>query len=136
MVLHARTADNVGSAIGLIRQEVWKLDPTLPLFDVHTLEQEMHAALVQQRLIAMLSSLFGVLALVLACVGLYGLLAFAVVQRVREMGVRLALGAKRSRVICMVMREALLLVFIGIRLGIPAALAIARLAATQIAGML
>ena len=87
----------------------------MPMFDVHTLDEEMGAALVQQRLIALLSSLFGGLALLLACVGLYGLLAFAMVQRIGEMGVRMALGARRVDVVWLVVREAWLLVTVGYR---------------------
>jgi ABC-type antimicrobial peptide transport system permease subunit len=108
----------------------------MPMFDVHTLEEEMGAALVQQRLIALLSSLFGGLALLLACVGLYGLLAFALVQRTSELGIRMALGARRGDVVWMVVREAWLLVAIGIAVGVPAALAVGRLAASQISGLL
>jgi ABC-type antimicrobial peptide transport system permease subunit len=96
----------------------------------------MGAALVQQRLIALLSSLFGALALLLACVGLYGLLAFAMVQRTGEMGVRMALGAGRADVVWLVVREAWLLVAIGITVGVPAALAVGRVASGQIAGLL
>jgi ABC-type antimicrobial peptide transport system permease subunit len=96
----------------------------------------MGAALVQQRLIALLSSLFGGLALLLACVGLYGLLAFAMVQRTGEMGVRMALGARRTDVVWLVVREAWLLVGIGILVGVPAALAVARIASSQISGLL
>ena len=106
------------------------------MFDVHTLDEEMGAALVQQRLIALLSSLFGGLALLLACVGLYGLLAFAMVQRMGEMGVRMALGARRVDVVWLVVREAWLLVAIGIVVGVPAALGAARVASSQIAGLL
>jgi ABC-type antimicrobial peptide transport system permease subunit len=119
-----------------IREAVAAVDPAMPMFDVHTLEDEMHAALVQQRLIAMLSSLFGGLALVLACVGLYGLLAFTMVQRTGEIGIRMALGARRGSVVWLVVREALLLVAAGVALGVPAALAVARLASSQISGLL
>ena len=96
----------------------------------------MGAALIQEHLIAMLSSLFGGLALLLASVGLYGLLAFGVVQRTNEMGIRMAVGARRIDVVGMVIREALVLVTIGVLIGIPAVLAAARFASSQISGLL
>jgi predicted permease len=136
MVLHVRVSGNPGAVIQRIREEVAAVDPAVPMFDVHTLEEEMDAALVQQRLIAMLSSLFGGLALVLACVGLYGLLAFTLVQRTGEIGIRMALGARRGDVVWLVVSEALLLVAIGIAVGVPASLAAARLASSQISGLL
>ena len=136
MVLHVRVSGNAGVVLQRIREEVAAIDPAMPMFDVHTLDEEMHAALVQQRLIAMLSSLFGGLALVLASVGLYGLLAFTLVQRTGEIGIRMALGARRGNVVWMVVREALLLVAVGIAIGVPAALAVARLASSQISGLL
>ena len=88
--------------------------------------------MIQEHLIAMLSSLFGGLALLLASVGLYGLLAFAVVQRTGEMGIRMAVGARRMDVVWMIMREALLLVAVGVVIGVPTALAGARFASSQI----
>src|SRR6476659_3271301 len=136
MVLHVRTTGKPGEVVQRIREQVAAIDPTMPMFDVHTLDEEMGAALVQQRLIALLSSLFGGLALLLACVGLYGLLAFAMVQRIGEMGVRMALGARRVDVVWLVVREAWLLVAIGIAVGLPAALGAARAASSQIAGLL
>jgi predicted permease len=136
MVLHVRVSGNPGAVIQRIREELAAVDPAVPMFDVHTLEEEMHAALVQQRLIAMLSSLFGGLALLLACVGLYGLLSFTLVQRTGEIGIRMALGARRGDVVWLVVSEALLLVAIGIAVGVPAALAAARLASSQISGLL
>ena len=93
------------------------------MFDVHTLDEEMHAALVQQRLIAMLSSLFGGLALVLACVGRTGSSRSRWCRGPGEIGIRMALGARRGNVVWLVVREALLLVAIGIAIGVPAALA-------------
>jgi putative ABC transport system permease protein len=136
MVLHARVGENAGEVLQRIRESVAAVDPSMPMFDVHTLEEEMGAALVQQRLVALLSSFFGGLALLLACVGLYGLLAFALVQRTSELGIRMALGAQRRNVVWMVVREAWLLVAIGIAVGVPAAIAVARLASNQISGLL
>ncbi len=136
MVLYVRVTGHPGAVIQRIREEVAAVDPAVPMFDVHTLEEEMDAALVQQRLIAMLSSLFGGLALVLACVGLYGLLAFTLVQRTGEIGIRMALGARRGDVVLLVVSEALLLVAIGIAVGVPASLAAGRLASSQISGLL
>jgi putative ABC transport system permease protein len=136
MVLHVQAGGNQGEVLRRIREQVAAVDPAMPMFDVHTLEEEMHAALVQQRLVAMLSTLFGVLGLLLACVGLYGLMAFAMVQRTGEMGVRLALGASRRNVVWLVVRDALTLVMAGMAIGIPVALAAARLASSQIAGLL
>jgi predicted permease len=136
MVLHVRVTGNPGAVIQRIREQVAAVDPAVPMFDVHTLDEEMNAALVQQRLIAMLSGLFSGLALMLACVGLYGLLAFTLVQRTGEIGIRMALGARRGDVVWLVVSEALLLVAIGIAIGVPAALAVARLASSQISGLL
>jgi ABC-type antimicrobial peptide transport system permease subunit len=136
MVLHARADGSTGQVVQRIREAVAAVDPAMPMFDVHTLEEEMSAALVQQRLIAALSTLFGGLALLLAAVGLYGLLAFALVQRTGEIGVRMALGAERADVVWMVIREAWVLVAIGLAVGVPAALLVARVAASRIEGLL
>ena len=136
MVLHVRVAGEPGSVLPRIRDAVLRVDPSLPAFDVHTLAQEMDAALVQERLIAMLSTLFGALALLLASVGLYGLLTFGVVQRTSELGVRMALGARPTTLVWMILKEAVLLVAAGIALGIPVALIIMRAAGSQIAGLL
>jgi predicted permease len=136
MVLHLRANGNPGEVVQRIREQVAAVDPTVPMFDVHTLQQEMNAALVQDRLIAMLSSLFGALALILACVGLYGLLAFTVVQRRSEVALRMALGAQRREVAWMVTSHALWLVGIGIAIGVPAALGGAWFTARQVSGLL
>lgn len=136
MVLHARVAGSTAAVLPRIREEVWSMDKELPLYEVRTLEEEMDAALMQERLIATLSSLFGGLALLLACVGLYGLLAFSVARRTGEMGLRMALGAKRPNVICMILREAFFLVGIGVAIGVPASLAISRIASSRVSGLL
>jgi ABC-type antimicrobial peptide transport system permease subunit len=136
MVLYVRAGSEVRALLPRIREEIARVDPSLPVFDIHTLEEEMDAALVQQRLMALLTGLFGGLALLLACVGIYGLLAFSVAQRTAEIGIRTALGAQRAAVMWLVMREALVLVGIGVAVGVPAALMVARLASSQIAGFL
>jgi len=136
MVLYVRVSGNPDSALPQVRAEVWKVDPNLSQFEIHTLAQEMDAALIRERLIATLSSLFGALALLLACVGLYGLLAFAVVQRTGEVGIRMALGATRGEVLWMMLREALFLALAGLAIGLPLALAAGRIASSKVSGLL
>lgn len=108
----------------------------MPMFELYTLADEMDAALVRERLIATLSSVFSLLALALACVGLYGLLAFTIAQRTTEMGVRMALGASRLDVVLLVMREALTLVAAGAALGLIGAVITARVATSRISALL
>jgi ABC-type antimicrobial peptide transport system permease subunit len=136
MVLHVRAADEPGAITPRIREEVQRIDGALPLFEVRSLAAEMDAVLVRERLIAMLSGFFSLLALLLACVGLYALLAFAVVQRTAELGVRIALGARSGDVSWMVMREGLQLVLAGILLGAPAAFVLARLLGSELSSVL
>ncbi len=131
MALYVRTTGSPSLILQRIRSAVSKIDPTLPQLEIHTLARDMDVALLRERLTAMLSSLFGILALLLACVGLYGLLAFAVVQRTMEVGIRMALGASRAGVLRIVMLDALKLVALGIAIGVPAALGVARLASSK-----
>ncbi|HLQ76219.1 MAG TPA: ABC transporter permease [Terriglobia bacterium] len=120
MILHVRMNDEgkPDFIATRIREEVWKTDKEVPQFEVRSLAQEVNAVLVQQRMIATLSTLFGVLALLLACVGIYGVFAFAAIQRTGEMAIRVALGARRIQVAWVTLREALLLVGIGIAIGV------------------
>jgi hypothetical protein len=136
MVLYVRAVGSGGEIVRRIRQEVAAVDPTMPMLDIHTLGEEMNAALAQQRLIALLASFFGGLALLLACVGLYGLVSFTSVQRTPEMAIRMALGAGRGSVVWLVVGDALALVAGGIAVGLPAALAAVRLAAGAVSGLL
>ena len=136
MVLFVRVEGPVDGARTGLRQAVAAVDPTVPMFEIHSLEEEMNAALVERRLIALLSTLFGGLALLLACLGLYGLLAFGVAERTSELGVRLALGASRGQVLWLVMRDAMILVAIGIGIGTPVALGTAALLSRQLPDLL
>jgi hypothetical protein len=136
MTLHVRATRDDGAIALRVREEVQRIDPTMPLLPLETLAAELDAALSRERLVAMLSTLFSVLALVLAAIGLYGLMAFSVVRRTNEMGIRMALGAARARVVRLVMGEALLLVGAGLAVGVPAAFIAGRLAASRISGLL
>jgi predicted permease len=136
MALYVQAERSPAAVLSQVRQAVQDIDRDLPLFAIHTLAEEMGAVLVRDRLIATLSTVFSALALLLACVGLYGLLSFSVVQRSAEMGIRMALGANRADVVWTVMREALLLVAAGVIIGVPVALALGRLASNRISGLL
>ena len=94
--------------------------------------EQLSHSLAQQRAFSELTGFFGVLGLLLACVGLYGTMAYNVTRRTKEMGIRMALGARRSEVLWMVLRQTLLLIGIGIAIGVPVALAAARLIASQL----
>jgi predicted permease len=118
-----------------IRAMVHRLDPNLPIYQMKTVEQQKQDSLSIERLAAALSIAFGVLATVLAAVGLYGVMAFLVARRTREIGVRMALGATARNVVWLVVRDVLLLVGIGLAVGLPAAFALTRLLATQLYGV-
>jgi ABC-type antimicrobial peptide transport system permease subunit len=118
-----------------LRGEVKKLDAGMPVFRMQTLEGQLDQTLLTERMIAMLSAGFGVLATLLASVGLYGVMAFVVAHRTREIGVRMALGANPGSVVWIVMKEVLLLVGIGLLVGVPAAIALGRFVGTQLYGV-
>jgi len=115
-----------------MRHEIQSINMNLPLVDVHTQAEEIDDALGGQRSLATLLSLFGTLALILTSVGLYGAMSQAVRRRTRELGIRMALGAEKPQVLWMVLRQALLLVFIGVAIGIPIAAAGTRLLASML----
>jgi len=106
----------------LLRRTLAQIDPNLTIFQLLPFSEQVEGNFSQERLIARLTSLFGILALVLASVGLYGVMSYFVAQRTSEIGIRMALGATRQSVVSMVMRGAMMQILIGLVLGIPAAL--------------
>jgi ABC-type antimicrobial peptide transport system permease subunit len=107
----------------------------LLISNVSTMERQVESYLVWERLVAALSATFGSVTLALACIGLYGLLAYSVTRRTNELGIRMALGATRSGIVGLVLREALLLAGAGILIGIPLALAAARATSALLFGV-
>ncbi len=134
-VVYVRTGRDPGSAFAAIRAALREIDPNLPAPSMMTLEQQLDESLVTERMIATLSSAFGALAGVLAIVGLYGVMAYTVTRRSREIGIRMALGARTGNVVWLVMREVLGLVAAGVAAGVPAAWALSRLVQAQLYGV-
>ena len=130
-----RTATDPGEFVKAVRSVVTAVDDRLPLFAVRTQTEQVEQTLFQERIMSRLASFFALLAVLLACVGLYGLMAFTVNRRTSEIGIRMALGAERSRIARMVLRESLLLVICGLAIGIPAAALASRLISTQLFGL-
>jgi predicted permease len=127
MTLHARTAGDPGKMTELVRMQVNDLDANLPLYGTTTLKIQTEESLTQERVVTWLSSGFGMLAALLASVGLYGVVAFAVARRTREIGIRMALGAQRRDILGTVLRHMLIVVGTGIAAGVAGAYAGSRL---------
>jgi predicted permease len=127
-----RTANDPKSAIGQLRGAVASLDPNLPILEVRTMQDHLETFVSQQMLVSRLTAIFAALAVLLAAIGLYGVMSFNVVRRSNEIGIRIALGASGSGVQWMVLRESLVLLAAGLVLGIPIALAAARLIRAQL----
>jgi len=121
-----RTRTNPTAVAAAIRSVVSQMDSNLPLSDVHTQAELIDRLLFQERMMAKLSGLFGILALVLACIGLYGLLSYEVSRRTREIGIRMALGAQCGSVLRLVVGQGIVLAIIGAMVGIAVALGVTR----------
>ena len=122
-----RTAGDPTTLVKQVRAIVSQADDNLPLFEVRTQSQQIEQALYQERLMSRLSSFFACLALILACIGLYGLLSYEVARRTRELGIRMALGAQRRELMRLVVQRGLLLALTGAVIGMGAAMAMTRL---------
>jgi predicted permease len=130
-----RTATDPAYVQAAVMDAVRAIDPRLPVYSVKTLDVQLNDSLVQERLVSSLSELFAMLAVLLTCVGLYGLMTYSVNRRTSEIGIRMALGADRGRVAGMVLRETLMLTMAGLALGLPAAIFASRLIASQLFGI-
>jgi predicted permease len=117
-----------------IRRAIASVEPNLPVMAIRTLEDQVSAVFRNQRLIARLTSFFGLLSLVLSCLGLYGVVAYNATQRTSEIGIRMALGADRAEIIALVLRSALVLIAIGLAIGLPLSLGASRFLGTQLYG--
>jgi predicted permease len=133
--IQVRTAGPPAVLVQQIRQVVREADPSIVITESKTLVDQVDRTLAQERLLADLSSFFGSAALLLACIGLYSVLAYQVIQRTQEIGVRIALGSPRAAVMWLVVRDGLLLVGLGLTFGVPIALALSRSVASQLFGV-
>jgi predicted permease len=130
MTLQLRTGGDALDYAAAIQRLSREIDPQLQVFNVKTMTEVLDETLVQERFIAQIASAFSIFALLLTCVGLYGVMSYAVTRRTSEIGIRMALGAQGADVVRLVMREALLLVALGAGIGLAAALAATRMVAT------
>ena len=135
MNVYVRTARDPEQMFSTIRRISNQIDPTLPVIDMKTLYKQLDESLVTERLVATLASAFGGLATLLACMGLYGVMAYTVARRTREIGVRIALGAATRDVVWLVMKDVLWLVAIGIAIGLGSAFGLTRYVQKQLYGI-
>ncbi|MBO0858642.1 MAG: FtsX-like permease family protein, partial [Chloracidobacterium sp.] len=133
--LAVRSEGKPTDLIAAVSNEVRASGSDILITNIATLNEQIDQSLVQERLVATLSLFFGALALLLACIGLYGVTSYDVARRIHEIGVRMALGAQRSAVVHMVLRESMLLVVIGALIGLGAAIAATRLISSLLFGL-
>jgi predicted permease len=135
LTVYVRAQGDSASLFNTLRGSVREVDTSVPMYDMRTLDDQMEISLLTERLLATLSSVFGCLATLLAALGLYGVMAFMVTRRTREIGIRMALGAGQSSVVWMVMRETLILAAIGVAIGLVGAYGVTRLIQAQLFGV-
>ncbi len=135
ITFYLKTRQELGGAVNSLRREVQRVDGNLPVFDVKTLEMQIDESLFNDRFLTFLSMCFGLLAALLASLGLYGVMAYTVTRRTREIGIRMALGATRGIVSWLILREVVVLALVGLVVGLPAAYALGRWAESLLFGV-
>jgi predicted permease len=136
MTIYVRsTPDGARGLVDRLRVGLQRLDATMPIYNVATMEDTIDTAVFTERILAVLSAAFGLLATLLAALGLYGLMSYTVARRTREIGIRMALGAERRSVVWLVLGDVALLTGLGVALGLPAAVGLSRLVQSQLFGL-
>jgi predicted permease len=135
MTVYMRIAAGSGTTATAVRQAAQRIDPNLPIFDMKSMALQVDESLFVERMVAALSIAFGALAALLAAIGLYGVMAYAVARRTREIGIRVALGAERMRVLWLVLRDVAMVAIAGITLGLLVALYVTRRIESQLFGL-
>jgi predicted permease len=133
--IELRTSGDPAPIIAAVREIVKQTSANLPPLEIHTTNQLVAESLTRDRMLTRLSGVFGALAALLACIGIYGTMAYAVAGRTREIGIRMALGAQQGNVVWMVLRESLLLVAIGVAIGLPAVIGAGKLISSLLYGL-
>jgi predicted permease len=135
MTFEIKTAASEASVVSGVREAVASVDRDLPVLDIRTQTQQIEATLSQERVFAILSTGFGVLALILASIGIYGVMSYTVARRTNEIGIRMALGARSGAVLGMILRESLWLTLLGVAVGLAAAAGLAKFAESMLFGL-
>jgi ABC-type antimicrobial peptide transport system permease subunit len=135
MNVYLRTQSDPRQLESQVQERMRQFDPHVPIVGLQSVDEQIDWSLRTERLVASLSAVFGGLALLLAVIGLYGVMAYTVTRRTREMGIRIAMGATRPKIIGMVMREASVMVLAGLSAGAVLALALANLIRNQLFGL-
>ena len=135
ITVHLRTTGDPLSLASALRQKVSELMPQAPVSNIRTVEDEVGRSLLRERLVATITTLFGALALVLAAIGLYGVLSYGVTQRTRELGIRIAIGATTDRILWLVLREAAWVLGLGLTVGLGSAWLLGRVVSSLLFGV-
>jgi predicted permease len=130
MTLQLRTAGDATKTVTAVREAIRRVDPNLPILSVTTQSEQIERRFAQEKVFAQAYALFGSLAVLIAAVGLFGLMSYSVARRTNEIGIRMALGAKREDVVSMILRESMILVLLGVVIGTAAALGVGRFVAS------